>query len=102
MLTIAPGTGWPTYGLPRKVIAFQVEDRDCDAMERRVTRLRHLQIDDVKFWVLGQPLRNALPELLTVPENRCGEDLDTVERIFSDETRRRPNCHLANITRSRR
>lgn len=50
-------------------------------MERRIAGLRHLQVDDFKFWMLGKPLRNNLPKTLSIRKHRRGEDLDTIERI---------------------
>ena len=89
-------------GLRRNALGgdlLQVEHRDRDAMERRIARLRLLDVDDLKLRMLGQPLRDALAKAISVLEHRRGKDLHPVERISWMRSWRRPNHHLAIVAR---
>src|SRR6185436_20717710 len=60
-------------------LVFPPEDRDRQAVERLIGRLRHDGVHDLVLRVLPNPRGNLLPQVLPLLRHRRREDLHTVE-----------------------
>src|SRR5258705_11065144 len=86
---------------PSRPVTLAVEERDGQAGEFLVGRLRHDLVHDLDLLVLVQPARNRVAHVLPIPGQRGGEDLHSSEVRMGHERTSRTICATSDSVRVR-
>src|SRR5258708_18365821 len=70
---------WPAESALTLSLVFPPEDRDRQTVERFVRRLRHDRVHHLTLWMLTDPRRDFLAQVLPLLRHGSGQNLHALE-----------------------